>query len=86
MTTAIAVYDSEGCRGRCDAKCHDARSPDCDCICGGRLHGVGAGNAIAVNTEHWNESGLLEQFAKVHELDAGELRVEFGQPALFEGE
>jgi hypothetical protein len=36
MTTLIAAYDSEGCIGRCDAKCHNATSPDCHCICGGR--------------------------------------------------
>ncbi len=26
---------------RCDAKCYNAREPDCDCICGGMNHGVG---------------------------------------------
>lgn len=24
MTTLLAVYDSDGCVGRCDAKCYDA--------------------------------------------------------------
>jgi hypothetical protein len=40
MATVIAVYDSEGCVGRCDARCHYATSPECDCVCGGRLHGT----------------------------------------------
>ena len=26
---------------RCDAKCHEAKSPACDCICEGRFHGKG---------------------------------------------
>jgi hypothetical protein len=36
MTTVLAVYNSRGVVGRCDARCHDATSADCDCICGGR--------------------------------------------------
>lgn len=50
MTTVIAAYDSEGCIGRCDARCHKAVTDHCECICGGRLHGVGADNALALNT------------------------------------
>jgi hypothetical protein len=46
MTTLIAVYDSDGCVGRCDAKCYEATDPDCDCICGGRNHGVGRAQAV----------------------------------------
>lgn len=79
MTTAIAVYNSDGCVGRCDAKCHDATSPDCDCICGGRLHGVGRSQAIAVNTAdllgELERAGELERFAEAHNLNARELRV-----------
>jgi hypothetical protein len=50
MTTLIAAYNSEGCIGRCDSKCHDAEGPDCDCICGGKNHGVGIKQAFA-NTQ-----------------------------------
>lgn len=39
--TLIAVYNSEGCVGRCDAHCYNATTPDCNCICGGRNHGAG---------------------------------------------
>lgn len=46
MATLIAVYTSSGCVGRCDAKCHDAQSPECDCVCGGANHGVGIDQAI----------------------------------------
>ncbi len=77
MTTAIAVYNSSGCVGRCDARCHDATSPDCDCICGGRLHGVGRANAIAVNTAdllgELERAGELGAFAERHGLERDEL-------------
>ena len=41
MTTLIAAYDSDGCIGRCGAACYNAKYPECDCICGGKNHGVG---------------------------------------------
>ncbi len=46
MATLISAHNSEGCYGRCDAKCHDATSDKCDCICGGANHGVGLSKAI----------------------------------------
>jgi hypothetical protein len=46
MTTLIAVYSSDGCEGRCDAKCYDAKEPVCNCICGGRNHGAGKKRAM----------------------------------------
>jgi len=87
MTTAIAVYNSDGCVGRCDARCHNATSPDCDCICGGRLHGIGATNAIAENTRHHlgdNLTAALRAFAERRGHDPGALRAEVTQPTLFE--
>jgi hypothetical protein len=76
MTTVIAVYSSEGCVGRCDARCHEAVKHDCDCICGGKNHGVGVKQAIANNHER---IGLtpedLERFARLHGFKADELRV-----------
>ena len=56
MTTLIAVYASDGCGGRCDAKCYNAEHPRCDCVCGGRNHGKGLRQAID-NTREW----LLEE-------------------------
>ena len=71
MTTLIAVYNSDGCVGRCDAKCYDAKHPNCDCICGGKNHG--AGKQVAMdNTREWAESWISE-YAKrqgLHEFDA----------------
>ncbi len=40
--TLIVAANSDGVYGRCDAKCHDAREPKCDCICGGVYHGKGS--------------------------------------------
>lgn len=54
MTTLIASYNSEGCTGRCDARCHDAASPDCECICGGINHGAGQKKAME-NTQRLAE-------------------------------
>jgi hypothetical protein len=74
MTTTLAVYNSEGCVGRCDANCHDATSPHCDCICGGKNHGQGLQKAIENNHEL---IGLtpedLKKFAEAHGLDADKL-------------
>lgn len=44
--TLIAVYTSEGCVGRCDARCYNAQSAGCDCICGGANHGAGLDRAV----------------------------------------
>ena len=59
MTTLIAAYNSEGCIGRCDAKCHNAKGPRCTCICGGANHGVGFRQAQAnmweITPEHVKE-------------------------------
>jgi len=86
MTTVLAVYNSEGCVGRCDARCHEATSPDCDCICGGRYHGVGAGNAVHAATEHIDPDGELRRaFAEARGCDPDDLRIEVGQEPLFAG-
>ena len=45
MTTVLAVYNSRGCVGRCDANCHDAKGDQCTCICGGLNHGFGLARA-----------------------------------------
>ena len=76
MTTVLAVYNSEGCVGRCDARCHEAHSPTCDCICGGKNHGVGLQKAIENNHER---VGLtpedLRKFAEAHGHDPAKLVV-----------
>lgn len=64
MTTLIAVYNSDGCVGRCDARCYNAKTPECDCICGGKNHGAGLKQA-AENTEQMVE-GWIERFNADH--------------------
>jgi len=64
MTTLIAAYNSEGCTGRCDAKCYNATYLDCDCICGGRNHGKGQRQAIQNNRQHFQE--MIEIWNKDH--------------------
>jgi hypothetical protein len=57
MTTLISYHSSGGDQGRCDAKCYDAREPDCDCICGSRNHGAGREQAVE-NTRELAESWI----------------------------
>jgi hypothetical protein len=40
MATVMSWHNSEGCKGRCDAKCHNAKCKSCNCMCGGRYHGA----------------------------------------------
>lgn len=83
MSTLIAVYNSEGCVGRCDSKCYDAVSGPCDCICGGRNHGAGRAQAIA-NTREIADS-WLERFAESRGLPVADVRAELF-PAAVQGE
>jgi len=47
MTTLIIVRNSVRRIGQCDSKCHKARGPLCNCVCGGINHGVGPTQALA---------------------------------------
>ncbi len=80
MTTLISVHNSDGCVGRCDARCHNAKGPVCSCVCGGKNHGVGHKQAAANTQEHAFE--MLE----ANGIDTEELRVELAayQPVLLE--
>jgi hypothetical protein len=82
--TLIAVYASDGCIGRCDAKCYTATEPECDCICGGMNHGGGLGQAIE-NTRQYTEV-MIEKYADAKGLEAfrAELGQEVTQLGLFE--
>jgi hypothetical protein len=77
MTTTIAVYNSDGCVGRCDAKCHNADpSKPCDCICGGKNHGAGRDQAIRNNEELLGVSTeQIQKFAEAHGLKPNDLHV-----------
>ena len=92
MATLLAVYNSEGLVGRCDAKCHDAARAECDCICGGANHGVGYEQAVENTSDmvelHLENLGLdaqLEQFRRLRNLSAQErltVAVSAIQPSL----
>jgi hypothetical protein len=73
--TLIAVYTSEGCIGRCDAKCYTATEPACDCVCRGAKHGRGIAQAID-HTRQMAEA-WVEKYAGEHGLH--EYRSEIGQ-------
>ena len=77
MATLIAVYNSDGCIGRCDAKCTEATTPECTCICGGMNHGAGRDKAIA-NTREMAERWITE-YAKEH---GPIVKAELGQDVL----
>jgi len=48
MTTIIEFRKANGdIIGRCDERCHTAKTEKCVCICGGKNHGVGSAQAIA---------------------------------------
>jgi hypothetical protein len=82
--TLIAVYTSEGCIGRCDAKCYAATEPHCDCICDGANHG--AGLAVAVDNTRRSAEVMLEKYAGTKGLQGfrAELGGEVEQLGLFE--
>lgn len=65
MATLIAVYNSEGCAGRCDARCYNAEHGECQCICGGRNHGAGEQRALE------NTRELAEKWVKRYEDQCG---------------
>jgi hypothetical protein len=72
VTTLIAVYNSEGCVSRCDARCYDADEPDCECICGGRNHGAGQQQALD-NTRELAESWLERARANGQDITHAEM-------------
>jgi hypothetical protein len=77
MTTLLAVYSSDGCEGRCDARCYDAQEPACTCCCNGANHGKGRTLAEA-QTMEWAATWLA-QWRAVH----GDAQAELNpQPAL----
>lgn len=84
MSTMIAVYNSSGCVGRCDAKCYEATQPGCVCVCGGKNHGVGQKQAVE-NTRELAEAWLKE-YTHQHGLENWTAEIPARQPvqlALF---
>lgn len=64
MSTLIAAYKGREMIGRCDARCYDARSHTCKCICYGANHGAGYARALEQTERHgqrWLERYLEER-------------------------
>lgn len=80
MTTLISYHTSDGCEGRCDARCYNAKHPECTCICGGRNHGVGIEKALE-NTREMAES-WIEEYALTHDLERAEVNQSVFQLAM----
>jgi len=83
VTTLIAVYNSEGCVGRCNARCYDAAEPDFDCICCGRNHSAGQQQAID-NTRELAEGWLAQARANGQDITRAELATDAMHEPLFE--
>jgi hypothetical protein len=73
--TLIAVYTSEDCIGRCDAKCYTTTEPACDCICDGANHGAGLAQALDHTRLH--AEVMIEKYVGVKGLQA--FRAEVGE-------
>lgn len=58
MTTLMQWGNSEGVKGRCDAKCHNAFGPDCNCMCGGRYHGGGRDGTLQERIAQYGDEVL----------------------------
>ena len=83
MATILSWSNSDGEKGRCDAKCHNAASPaaHCQCMCGGVYHGA----ALRGDLEEIHQRRRLEIIAdaKIRAAAAGcTLEVWDHQPML----
>lgn len=63
MATIMTQGNSEGTR-RCDGTCHNAKTPKCSCICGGRYHGAGK-QAHEMLTRDWLGEDWREKKAEI---------------------
>jgi hypothetical protein len=66
MSGGGAMGGPNGGDRRCDAKCHTATEPECDCICGGAYHGCGS-SAVAQErlTEEWLGPDWRERYGQI---------------------
>jgi len=65
MTTLMSWGNTNGTKGRCDARCHNARGKDCRCMCAGRYHGKGSGTQAIRDAQE----GFLEELLAKPEGD-----------------
>jgi len=58
MSTFMTWETSGGKKGRCDARCHNAKNPACKCACGGLMHGAARGKTEAWLQDYQNRVAL----------------------------
>lgn len=69
MSILIEAHRSDGTLiGRCDETCYNSHSKRCNCICGGRNHGVGKIQAMRNNTLQAEQVAL--EIARATDLEA----------------
>lgn len=81
MTTLMSWGNSDGTKGRCDAKCYCAESPFCDCMCAGKNHGVGLRQAVENTRVHAED--LLEKMGKSDLVQDLKIHIPHEQKSLF---
>jgi hypothetical protein len=68
MSTLIASGSSGTFRRACNAKCYNAKRPECDCLCGGINHGVGEPqarkNCRSMGVAWTSQAGRLVSFQR----------------------
>ena len=76
MATIMSWGNSSGTRGRCDARCHTARLPECRCCCGGHFHGSAnqPGGVEQVVSDFWD--AVLDEVEKKAKEEGLELETE----------
>lgn len=79
MTTIMSWGNSSGAKGRCDARCHNAKHEKCKCMCGGKYHGAsnrpgGVEQAVKDNWEEAIEDAEKKAQEQGMELDTSRLR------------
>jgi len=88
MTTMIVIYNSDGLVGRCDKRCYDGTTKNCECVCGGKNHGVGLRQAAAntiIDAAQWLErqAGTDPTTRELSAKTARDLRTMANQMHLF---
>lgn len=74
MAAIIYQIDDKGrVIGRCDARCYNAITTQCDCICGGVNHGIGYRLALAETKLRMEEFSKREDVKLSEKVTQGDL-------------
>jgi len=72
MATLVSWGTSGGQKGRCDARCHNAKGARCTCCCGGHYHGAARDGTLGQKVEALQEE-LLKGLAAEGKEARGQL-------------